>query len=313
MEKMMALKFAGTCVCGQRVQVGVVVPFDFNKPAKERIQGCSKCRPFDVAPPPPPAANIALRVHAQRVKTVGKEGWMVASVTLDLESEQPANLPVYPNVPFDVSGTLGVVESGDLLEVVGTFENHAKWGTRFKASTAVPIVGGTLRSLAAFLTELPHIGPTTAKAIIQHFDQDRKAVLDAIENHPELLTGVRGVTPERAEAIQAAYRDGAPDLREVSIWLAGLELGEATTANALKTWKGDAKNVLAADPYRLMELRGLGFLKADELALSRFKIARDDPRRLTAAVLYLLTEEEGEGHTWTPLTDFIGHAPVAGF
>ena len=300
-------KFPSRCMCGHQVQAGARVRYDSQ--AQPRIRECPSCRAPapDAAPEPTvPAAAFGLRVKVQRIRHESPDGsFAVAEVTLDDDQLDtcPVDLPVERDVAFGCVGPLGKIQVADLLTVYGRFE-PSKWGLQFKTIRAVRTVGSTLQSLRAFLAGLPHIGQSRAKAIIEHIG-DRKAVLHAIEHEPLRLAEVNGITEERALAIQKAYL-AEGELREIDEWLAGLEVGEGTRASILDKWAKDAKWYLEEDPYRLMELRGFGFKKADELATSRFGIRSDDPRRAAAAIIHLLEEEENEGHTFAVLSDLIG-------
>ncbi|ARF70754.1 hypothetical protein B7C51_25110 (plasmid) [Paenibacillus larvae subsp. pulvifaciens] len=54
---------------------------------------------------------------------------------------------------------------------------------------------------------------------------------------------------------------------------------------------------LRENPYIITEVRGVGFKKADEIALA-LGIATDSPERLTAGILYVLYENENNGDTY---------------
>lgn len=308
-EREMKTRFNDRCICGTPVPAQATVIYDAAQPSGARIRRCAACEPRLAAPAP---AQTAIRVRVEHVKpsTGASDAWGVIRVTLD-GGQSTENLPVTPTAPFSAVGNVGKVEVNDLLELYGSFDNHPRWGLQFKVGRAVRVVGGTMQSLRAFLARLPNLGNTRSEAIIQAFDNDREEVLRVIEHEPERLTVVKGITIERAKEIQAAFAESA-NLREVNMWLAGLELGESLAASILDEWGKEARQYLEEDPYRLMELRGVGFRTADEIALSKFRIHHHDPRRAAAAVLFLLEQEEGEGHTWTPLAELVGHAPIQG-
>lgn len=167
----------------------------------------------------------------------------------------------------------------------------------------MPVVAGTDQALLAFLARFPNVGPRRAEQILQKLGS-RDAVVHALEKDPTRLTVVAGITEARAKEIGETYKDLA-DLRESAFFLAGLDLGEALTAQILEAFGGDTKVVLTEDPYELMELPGIGFKRADDVA-QRLKIASDDPRRLAAAALYLLEQVEQEGHTFATINDLMG-------
>lgn len=318
--RLITVEFPGYCAGGHPVPAGTRVKYD--RDLKPRIRGCPVCDPELGAAPgtassstgPQPAKIARLRVQIQRVKFTSADGTFVTASAL-VDPEQPvAGLPVGADRGVAVVGNLGVIRVGDTIEAYGHFENDPRFGWQFAAARAVQVVGGTLEGLRAFLTRLPHVGRRRAQDIIQACGNDRRAVLDAIENHPERLTEVNGITLERAQEIQATYRREDAGLREVAEWLAEAAFTENLAAKILDRWGGDARVYLEEDPYRLMEIYSVGFAKADEVALEKFHVDRKDPRRAAAAVLYLLTEEErgfGGGHTWTDIHDLTGFAPPA--
>lgn len=252
---------------------------------------------------------MKLHLVIERIR-YAKETFTVAEGRAEATPDEPLS-PQVPQTSFAIVGALGSVEPNDLIEAEGAFTSHNRYGLQFQVTRAVPVVGGTIQSLSAFLTKMPGVGPTTARAIIQHFKSDRKEILRVMAEEPSRLAEVPRLNVERAQAIHEAYL-AAGELRETQEWLVGLFVSDAVIAAAFEAWGSDTRARLREDPYALMELRGIGFVKADEIALSRFRIYPQDPRRAAAATLYLLEQAEAEGHTWTALYDLVGHPPLQG-
>lgn len=298
----MQTRWPAKCTCGADVPTGSKVQYDSG--LAPPIRTCPTCDPQNAAAPV--GRTLALRVVVERTKH-SRGDWSAVQVHLDPESAADyaaLGLPVVADYPFTASGTLAV-RPGDLVELHGTFEMHAKWGPQFKVAVAQPVVSGSLQSLAAFLESLPQIGRVRAEAIIAHF-KTRRAVLAALEGG-DALCAVAGLNAERAADIHAAYATEGAALRNTHEWLAGLLLGEALTAAVLKRWRAGARAILEGNPYKLMGLAGVGFRRADEIALKTFQVGPQDVRRAVAAVRYLLEEEEQEGHTWTLLEALVGY------
>lgn len=70
----------------------------------------------------------------------------------------------------------------------------------------------------------------------------------------------------------------------------------------LDRFRDSAHDVLVADPFEVAPLPGVGFEIADDVARV-LGIAKDDPRRVEAALRETLRRTEGEGHTWTDVAD----------
>lgn len=296
----MQARFNGTCQCGATYNAGSSI-------RREQVQGrwvtleCPVCKPEKHGSAHAPSGMLELRIRIQRVRFAKPDGSRTIVDAL-LDGPPPPDSPLEEGRPFPVIGKLGTVSLGDLLEVRGNFQHDAQWGWQFQAQRGIPVVAGTDQALRAFLARFPQVGPRRAEQIMQKLGS-RQAVVHALEHDPIRLTAVSGITEARAKEIGQAYRDLA-GLRESAMFLTGLELGEALSAQILDEYGADAKTVLVEDPYHLMELRGVGFKRADDVA-QRLGVAKDDPRRLAAAVLYLMTDVRDEGHTYATLNDLL--------
>ncbi len=60
--------------------------------------------------------------------------------------------------------------------------------------------------------------------------------------------------------------------------------------------------ILHEDPYRLTEVPGVGFARADKIALAA-DVPPESSRRAQAAALYALVEAEQQGNSYLPLEE----------
>lgn len=81
--------------------------------------------------------------------------------------------------------------------------------------------------------------------------------------------------------------------------LYGYDLSPKLVMKIFKRYQYQALEIIKENPYRLIEdIEGVGFLRADELA-KRLGISLDDPRRIRAALLYVLDQIAIQrGHTY---------------
>lgn len=314
----MTSKYPGRCQCGARVQAGQVIEYD--RDASPRVRSCPACREPDpneeAAAQLDPLQGVRLRVvHIRRAKG----NWAVLMAEYvdgpgDVLSSAPVSLVDEHGNRRELS-LVGkftpVPHPGDLIEIYGSWERHPQYGWQINVAQGVPIVSASLGALRAFMAKLPNVGDRRAADICQAFGQDKDAIMHALEHEPEKLTTVKGITEKRAKEIQVAFRQ-AEGLRDTMIWMAGKGLTDAVSASAIELWGTAARQMLETNPYLLMLLPRVGFAKADEIALGKFRLSPKDPRRAAAAVIYLLEEEENQGHTWTDLYDLVGRPAVDG-
>ena len=198
-----------------------------------------------------------------------------------------------------VVGPMAGVAPGEYLSVRGRWTRHPSYGPQLKAEVVERRLPQGLKEIYHYLSSgaVKGIGKSTARRVLEEFGED---ALTVIEETPEKLTKIKGITLQRAEKIGAAFRQqmGARRLMEfLTEHRLPLEL-----AGPLRRLYGDmALEILRDNPYLLVgEEFQVDFSQADELALS-LGVGHEDPLRLEAGLLFELSHNNwNNGHTFLP-------------
>jgi exodeoxyribonuclease V alpha subunit len=199
-----------------------------------------------------------------------------------------------------LTGALAHVAPGEQLACSGSFAEHPRYGTQFAVATFRSALPQSAAGIELWLIRrVPGIGPTFARAIVAHFGAEH--VFEELDRDPERLREVRtrsGRAISRKSVARAieAWRH-VSTVREVESFLFALGVGAGLAVRLVREYGDDVLSIVRSDPYRLTEIRGIGFKNADRIAQS-LGFELDDPRRLRAGVLYVLHEAEADGNTF---------------
>ena len=118
-----------------------------------------------------------------------------------------------------VAGNVGSVDNGMSVVCYGHMINHPSYGEQFRADQCEASLPQDTAATLSYLSSgaLPYIGPSTAKKIVAKFGDD---TLTVIADEPMRLCELRGITPEKAEAISKEFHR-MYGVREVVAWAAG--------------------------------------------------------------------------------------------
>ena len=204
---------------------------------------------------------------------------------------------------YPLVGPVAHLNPGDRAEVGGEWQTHATYGRQLRAMRAVPMDPEDREGRIAYLTSLRHIGPARAKRLV---DEHGEEVMQAIAADPAGVFGsLRGLTPQHAEAAADSWH-ASRAIRDLHVQLA--PHGLAHLAAPIHTRFGEsAMVVLHEDPYRLTEVDGVGFARADRIALAG-DVPPESPRRAQAAAFFALAEAEQSGSTYLPLAELAQRA-----
>jgi len=196
--------------------------------------------------------------------------------------------------PFFAVGDIGEFDEGDSLELMGAWHDHPKYGTQFKFEAAVRPIPSTSEAIEKFLVEyVKGCGPKMARKLLQATGDRFDAVL---ERQPDTLLSIKGVKPELLTRIREAWNANGLE-KQVSLFLAKYQIGLGWTQRVAKHFGTRAVAALTENPYRFTEIDGIGFKRADEIAL-RMGWSRCSPQRAEAILLYLMAESETDGHVF---------------
>ena len=209
--------------------------------------------------------------------------------------------------PVALVGPLVHLEEGERARIVGEWVTDSRYGRQVKVAEARPLAPDDPATLAGYLRRVKHVGARRAADLIERFGPER--VLDALDAEPEVAFAQVGLRGDRAREAAASWRS-IRVTRRLHLLLA--PHGLAYLAGRIHDHYGsEAHELIAADPYELTSLFGVGFALADRIArvsAAGGGGAAAPGQRERAAVMHVLSEAERSGSSCTPLSDVLGGA-----
>ena len=197
-----------------------------------------------------------------------------------------------------VVGCMPGVAPGEGIAVEGTWTRHASYGEQFKAEAVERRTPAGAKAIFDYLSSgaVKGIGAATAKRMVEEFGEETLTVL---EEHPERLTQIRGITRKKALAMGENFRLQM-GMRRLLEFLGEHQVPLQLAMPLYRRYGDRALEAIRGNPYLLVDQElGVDFSAADELALS-MGMEGDDPQRLEAALLFELTYNLDNGHTFLP-------------
>lgn len=197
-----------------------------------------------------------------------------------------------------VVGCIPCVAPGESLCVHGVWGVHPQHGEQLMAQEVERRLPEDEEEICSYLASgiLKGVGPATAQRIVEKFG---RRTFDIIEQSPEQLAGMKGITSKKAQQIAAAFRQHM-GLRRLMAFLAQYELPPVLAMQLRKQYGERAVETVRDNPYLLAsDTCGVEFSVADEIGMS-LGIAADSGCRVEAAVTFELTHNENNGHVFLP-------------
>lgn len=199
---------------------------------------------------------------------------------------------------FTATGNVGELYNGEKVSFTGRWMVHPTFGKQFKFEMCRREMPQTAADMLSYLSSgiVKGVKEKTAQKIVERFGEDTFYI---IENHPERLAEIKGISKERAREISSEFRRRAAE-REALI---SLEKYGITTAECLKVFKvfgSRSVETVERNPYLLCsEGVGITFEKACSIA-SRLPVPPADECRIDAGILYVVKHNLYNGHTCLP-------------
>lgn len=197
-----------------------------------------------------------------------------------------------------VVGTFPYISVGEKLHLYGTWTSHATFGQQFRAEAFERSRPETTSAMLKYLSSgaVKGIGAATAGKIIAAFGDD---AIHVIENDPERLATIKGITLKRAREISEEMQR-VNGIRDLMAFLGGFGVRPEDAVKVWKEYGADSVVCIQEDPYRLCsEKIAVEFTVADKLAES-LEYDRANGERIKAGLLYVLRHNLNNGHTCLP-------------
>ena len=198
-----------------------------------------------------------------------------------------------------VVGAFPFVSEGEELHVYGAWSSHPSFGDQFKAETFERARPATTAAMLKYLSSgaVKGVGPATARRIIDTFGV---RALTVIENEPERLAQIKGITKEKALEISTELKR-VYGIRELMAFLGAYGVRPEETVLVWKEYGEGSVSCIQEDPYCLCgEGLDISFDIADTIAQS-MELPYDDSGRVQAGVLYVMRHNLENGHTCLPV------------
>lgn len=207
-------------------------------------------------------------------------------------------LTVGEGEPVTVVGCMPGASPGEGLTVQGTWGRHVSYGEQFKAEIVQRHIPEGEKAIYEYLASgaIKGVGASTARRLVAEFGGE---TFNVLEEHPEYLTRIKGITRKRALQIGDAFRLQM-GMRLLLDFLGANELPLQLGMPLYRRYGDLALDVLRDNPYLLVdEELGVPFATADQLALS-LGLEGAEPQRVEAGLLFELTHNLMNGHTFLP-------------
>lgn len=195
-------------------------------------------------------------------------------------------------------GEFTQIGEGEELLLHGSFCYHPTYGRQFKVSACEHSMPTSATAILKYLSSgaIRGVGPVLARRFVDAFGDK---ALTVIEQTPERLTEVKGVTKAKADKIYEEFKR-VYGIRSVMLYLSRFGIDPTPAIKIWKRWGLSAPDQLEENPYELCdESIGLHFEQADRIA-AQLEMSAEDPRRLLAGLRHVLRRNLLSGHTCLP-------------
>ena len=169
----------------------------------------------------------------------------------------------------------------------GRYVKDPKYGLQFDASSFEEKVDTSRSGIVAYLSSgiIKGIGEKTAARI---YDQFGEKSLEVLEQEPDKLLAVKGITKRKLEGIVKSYTE-KKGAQAVIRYLMPFNIPPSLGAKVYRA--GISVEDIRRSPYTLCAVRGISFPMADAAARKQ-GVSLHDPERMEACARYVLTEHE---------------------
>jgi len=209
---------------------------------------------------------------------------------------------------YTLTGYMPGISEGETIDAFGEWKSHPEYGEQFSVKQFERIMPENESEIELYLGSgiLPHVGPSTARRIVEEFGAD---ALSVIENSPELLCRIKGISKAKADEIYRRFVEQI-GLKKIIVFFQKFGV---TPNLAVKAYRNFGENIVALaaeNPFILSSIDGFTFKICDKIA-ETMKLPKNFlPRIYSGIKSVLLNSAYLSGHTFLPKLTLTGQAKM---
>lgn len=196
-------------------------------------------------------------------------------------------------------GILPEITAGEKVVLTGTWDMHQSFGRQFRVNRFERYLPDTAAQFLKYLSSgaIKGVGPKTATQMVERFGDN---TFNVIENEPERLTVLRGISKDKAKLISAEFKKQFA----VRTVILGLEKYGLTPSECIRIFKElgvNAVDIIKENPYVLCtQTQIISFERTEKIA-SELESAPEPKHRLRAGITHIIRYNLFNGHTCLPM------------
>ena len=163
-------------------------------------------------------------------------------------------------------GTLPGASEGLYVIAEGEYVNHPQYDIQFQFTSCEIQMPKDIVGIERYLGSgvIKGIGAVLAKRVVKKFKEDTLRIL---EQEPERLAEVNGISERKAQAIAVSYME-KKEFQDVAIFLAQYGISVKLAIKIFNHYGAKVYDIVRDNPYKLAEdITGVGFRTADGIAM----------------------------------------------
>ena len=192
-------------------------------------------------------------------------------------------------------GIMPFIAPGEQVVLTGNWVNHPDYGEQFSVISFERALPKKVSAVLSYLASgiISGVRESTAKKLVDRFGEE---TLEIIALHPERLSEIKGISPNKAKKISESFII-RQDAAQTVIFLQEYGVSPNLALRVHKIFGQKAIQLVKENPYILCEsVERIGFKTADRIA-KEMNIPKNHPGRISGGVNYMLTYAALSGHT----------------
>ncbi len=203
-------------------------------------------------------------------------------------------------------GNFSSLTEGMPVALSGRYTEHSAYGRQFRVEHFELRTPETEEAVELYLGSgaIKGIGRALAARIVKKFGRDTLRIL---EEEPERLAEVRGISAARARAVGAQAAEQA-EARSAVMFLEQFGISMQMGVRIYRQYGEETYRIIRENPYRLAEdIDGIGFVRADRIAAAT-GFEKESEYRVRSGIMYVLLCAAGEGSVYLPEGELVSRS-----